>query len=108
MRALVRSVLQPLRDTWGAPLHVNSGYRRPEVNAAVGGRPTSQHLKGEAADIAAEDPYTLASLARSTPEIWNEVDQMILYPNFVHFSHSLHGAQRHQLLYDETYRGRRL
>lgn len=31
-------------------IHINSGYRSPEVNEAVGGKPTSQHLKGEAAD----------------------------------------------------------
>lgn len=33
------------------PLHINSGYRSPEVNAAVGGQPTSQHCQGLAADF---------------------------------------------------------
>lgn len=54
VRELVLTVLQPLRDDWGEPLHVNSGYRCPALNKAVGGVPTSQHVKGEAADIKAE------------------------------------------------------
>ena len=41
--ALVTEVIQPLRDAWGEPLHINSGYRCPEVNKAVGGAATSQH-----------------------------------------------------------------
>lgn len=41
--ALVEEVIQPLRDAWGKPLHINSGYRCPELNAKVGGVPTSQH-----------------------------------------------------------------
>ena len=51
IKALVDEVLQPLRDAWGKPLAINSGYRCPEVNQAVGGVPTSQHTKGEAAEI---------------------------------------------------------
>jgi hypothetical protein len=35
----------------GKPIHINSGYRSAKVNAAVGGKATSQHVKGEAADI---------------------------------------------------------
>ncbi len=51
IRALVLNVLQPLRDHWGAPLQINSGFRCLELNRAVGGVPTSQHLKGEAAFV---------------------------------------------------------
>jgi len=47
-------VLQPLRDKWGG-LNVASGYRSLPVNRAVGGGASSQHLKGEAADIIALD-----------------------------------------------------
>jgi hypothetical protein len=43
--------LDPVRELWGAPLRVNSGYRSPALNAAVGGAPSSQHMAGEAADI---------------------------------------------------------
>jgi zinc D-Ala-D-Ala carboxypeptidase len=44
-------VLQPLRDHYGVGIKVNSGYRSPDVNAAVGGSRTSDHCKGQAADI---------------------------------------------------------
>ena len=44
-------VLQPLRDTLGAPVYINSGYRSKRLNARVGGVPNSRHLQGKAADI---------------------------------------------------------
>ena len=47
---LCHMVLQPLRDKFG-PIRINSGYRCPELNRAVGGASNSQHLRGEAADI---------------------------------------------------------
>ena len=48
---LIENVLDPAREKFGAPIIVNSGYRCSELNKAVGGVPTSQHTKGEAADI---------------------------------------------------------
>ena len=108
VKELTLTVLQPLRDRVGHPLRINSGYRCPELNRAVGGVPTSQHVKGEAADVAAADPYLLAKVVRDTPEIWNEVDQMILYPAFIHLSHRRGGPQRRQLLYNRRYSGERL
>lgn len=53
--ALVENVLDPLREWYGKPIIINSGYRCPQLNRAVGGSPTSQHMKGEAADIDAGD-----------------------------------------------------
>jgi hypothetical protein len=50
---LVDKLLDPVREQWGRPIKVNSGYRSISVNLAVGGATTSQHLKGEAADITA-------------------------------------------------------
>ncbi len=44
-------VLQPLRDTLGTPVYINSGYRSKRLNAKVGGVPNSRHLLGKAADI---------------------------------------------------------
>lgn len=105
IRELTNTVLQPLRDAWGQPLHVNSGYRCPKLNAAVGGAATSQHTKGEAADIKAEHPVKLAQLAY---DLGLPYDQMIIYPTFVHFSHKLHGEQRRQVLYNKSYKGRRI
>ena len=49
-KALFENVVQPVRDNFG-PTTLNSGYRGPDLNAAVGGSATSQHCKGEAADL---------------------------------------------------------
>ena len=51
LKLLADNVLQPLRDHYGVGIKVNSGYRSPDVNAAVGGSRTSDHCKGQAADI---------------------------------------------------------
>lgn len=51
LTALVDNVLDPLRTIYGKPITVNSGYRCPELNKAVGGSATSDHVKGFAADI---------------------------------------------------------
>jgi hypothetical protein len=48
---LMEECLDPIREAWGNPIMVNSGYRSRALNEAVGGAPTSQHLTGEAADI---------------------------------------------------------
>lgn len=105
IQALTENVLQSLRDAWGKPLKVNSGYRCKALNAAVGGVPTSQHVKGEAADIAAGDPVKLARLA---VKLGLPFDQMILYPTFVHFSHRLNGEQRGQICYNWRYQGEKV
>ena len=51
MKALAENVLQPVRDHFGRGVKVNSAYRHPDVNKAVGGSTTSDHCKGMAADI---------------------------------------------------------
>ena len=51
LRALCENVLQKVRDHYGKGVKVNSAYRSPESNAAVGGSKTSDHCKGMAADI---------------------------------------------------------
>lgn len=51
LTALVDKVLDPLREAWGQPIVVSSGYRSPKLNRAVGGVASSQHLLGQAADI---------------------------------------------------------
>lgn len=51
LTALIDNVLDPLREKWGAPIIVTSGYRCPALNRAIGGASGSQHTKGEAADI---------------------------------------------------------
>ena len=105
IKALTLNVLQPLRDAYGKPMHINSGFRCERVNQLVGGVASSQHVKGEAADIKCDRPYDLAKLAKSLNIPY---DQMILYPTFVHFSHKLNGNQRGQVLYNRTYKGAKL
>lgn len=51
LRALCRNVLEPARVAFGEPIYITSGYRCPALNKAVGGKITSQHLRGEAADL---------------------------------------------------------
>ena len=51
LELLVTRVLDPLREAWGSPIIVTSGYRCEELNKRVGGVKTSYHLRGMAADI---------------------------------------------------------
>jgi hypothetical protein len=51
LKTLCDKVLQPVREHFGKSVTINSGYRSPESNAAVGGSKTSDHCKGQAADI---------------------------------------------------------
>lgn len=51
LRLLAEKVLQPVREHYKRGVKVNSGFRHPDVNAAVGGSRTSDHTKGMAADI---------------------------------------------------------
>lgn len=114
VKALVDEVIQPLRDAWGEPLAINSGYRCPEVNRVVGGVPTSQHVRGEAADVCPfgrnghGDIEVVRRLAAAARDLGLPFDQMILYPSFVHFSHNLKGEQRGQILYNRKYTGKKL
>lgn len=62
LTALVEAVLDPLREKYGRPIHVSSGYRCPRLNKAVGGAVTSQHTTGEAADIYVSRARELAEL----------------------------------------------
>lgn len=76
MVSLCKNVLQPLREKLGKPINVNSCYRCPKLNAAVGGAKTSQHCNGQAADIEINgmSNYDLACYIRDNFEF----DQLIL------------------------------
>lgn len=100
--ALFENVLQPLRDAYGKPITINSGYRCPELNKKVGGVATSQHTKGRAADCGCDDPLALAKLLL---DLGLEFDQAIVYPTFLHISYKADGDNRNQLLYNKSYKG---
>lgn len=102
IKALVENLLQPLRNAWGGPLIINSGYRCRDLNEAVGGVESSQHRKGQAADVRCTDPIALARLVEKLGLVY---DQMIIYPDFVHLSYKGEGENRMQLLYAPTYKG---
>lgn len=62
LNQLATEILQPIRNEFNNPIKVTSGYRSPQVNKAVGGSITSQHVKGEAADITSSDNKKLMTL----------------------------------------------
>lgn len=102
---LVDKVLQPLRDAWGKPITINSGYRCEKLNKAVGGVATSQHTKGQAADCGVDDPL---ALARTLLDLGLQFDQAIIYPTFVHISYKADGENRNRILYNKSYKGPKL
>lgn len=51
LKALAVNVLQPIRDYFGSPLVISSGFRSPKLNKLVGGSITSDHLTGRACDF---------------------------------------------------------
>jgi zinc D-Ala-D-Ala carboxypeptidase len=51
LRLLCVNVLQPIRDHYGLPVDISSGYRSPALNRLVKGSKTSDHMRGMAADI---------------------------------------------------------
>lgn len=93
---VLASFLEQVRTLYGAAINISSGYRCPDLNKAVGGVDTSQHVIGEAADCRVNDPVKLFKLLRSSDL---QFDQIILYPTFVHVSHTRHRANRRQVLY---------
>lgn len=79
LEALIANVLDPLREAWGKPIIVNSGFRCERLNKAVGGAASSQHKTGEAADIEAvtRDPADNRMLFELVLKLGLPFDQMI-------------------------------
>jgi len=108
MKILCVSVLEPLRTKFDKPIMINSGYRSPDLCEAIGSKSTSQHAKGEAADI--EIPgVDNAELATYIQDNLN-FDQLILEcytgdpsSGWVHVSYvGLHTNRKDVLTYDRT------
>lgn len=100
LTALVTWVLDPLREVYGKPIIVTSGYRCQKLNRAVGGAARSQHVWGEAADIrSVEDtPEENKKLFDLIVQLQLPFDQLINEYNFdwVHVSYS--GKHRREKL----------
>jgi len=104
LRSLVEQVLDPLREQYGKPIRVTSGYRCPKLNNLVGGAPNSQHMRGEAADIVANNPEDNLLLGRLI-EALGKFDQLIYEqcdkhgnPRWIHVSYKPNGWNRKQVL----------
>ena len=93
MKLLSEKIFEPLRDHVGGPIKINSFYRGPELNAAIGGSAKSQHCNGQAIDI--DDTFGHATNAEMYTWIKENLDfdQMIWEfgddknPNWVHVSY---------------------
>ena len=81
LRALVENTLDPLREAYGKPITVTSGFRCEQLNRAVGGAKNSQHMRGEAADITAGTAEQNRLLVKML------VDNQIPFDQWVHPSY---------------------
>jgi len=104
MELLAEKVFEPLRKHVNGPIKINSFYRGPELNKAIGGSANSQHCKGQAMDI--DDVYGYMSNAEMYEYIKNNLsfDQMIWEfgnsdnPDWVHVSYVNEEANRNRCL----------
>jgi hypothetical protein len=105
LRAVAEDVFQPLRDSFGCPIYVSSGYRSEELNAAIGGSKRSQHIQGRALDLDA-DVFGGCSNGEIFRFILNNLtfDQLIWEfgdqdnPDWVHVSYVRDGLNRGRCL----------
>lgn len=100
--ALVDQVLDPIRERWGVPVRITSGYRCEALNDLVGGKENSLHLTGRAADFTI-DGLTPSEYRRLA--LWCadhlDFDQMIVYAKrrFIHVSYMSPKSNRHEVLF---------
>lgn len=109
LERLVDNVLDPLREAWGAPIIVTSGYRSVKLNKAVGGAKSSQHCYGQAADIrtVSDRPEDNRRLRDLLIEMNLPYDQVIdeYGCDWIHVSHRSAG-NRGQLLTAKRVKGK--
>ena len=100
LTALVAAVLDPLRERYGKPINVNSGFRCKELNRLVKGAVNSQHMSGEAADIDTGNKTENKKLAKLIIQMGLPFDQLIDEANYawVHVSYKCRGVNRGQIL----------
>lgn len=106
MKKLATNIFQPIRDHFGVPIFISSGYRSRQLNSRIGGSATSQHSSGEAIDIDMDG----SSNGVTNKEVFDfikdnlEFDQLIWEfgtknnPDWVHVSYESTGRQRKQVL----------
>ena len=104
LKAVCENIVEKARAHFGKPVHINSGYRGPALNKAVGGAASSQHCKGEAVDmeIPGVPNADLAKWVRDNLDF----DQLILEcykpgvptSGWVHYSYKAAGGNRKDVL----------
>ena len=105
-KKLAENIFEPIREHFGVPIHISSGYRSKELNAAVGGSSSSQHCQGEAIDIDMDGSPNGVTNKMVFDYIKDNLnfDQMIwefgndTNPDWVHVSYESTGKQRKQIL----------
>ena len=107
LRNLVKTILQPAREFLGIAIFVTSGFRCKMLNIAIGGSRTSQHMKGEAADLQCADNAALFRFIYENCKfdqlIWEFGDDD--QPLWVHVSRCFAG-NRQQVLRARTVSGK--
>lgn len=96
---LIEECLDKVRDLWGNPLYVNSGYRCPSLNKKVGGARNSHHLLGFAADITTKSKENNKQLFELIKNSGLEYTQLIDENNgeWIHISHIPSNLKRENL-----------
>jgi zinc D-Ala-D-Ala carboxypeptidase len=105
-KKLAENIFQPIREHFGVPIHISSGYRSKALNAAIGGSLSSQHCQGEAIDIDMDGSSNGITNKMVFDFIKDNLvfDQMIWEfgtdknPDWVHVSYESTGKQRKQIL----------
>lgn len=103
-KKLAEKVFQPIRDHFGVPINISSGYRSAALNKAIGGASSSQHCSGEAIDI------DMDGREITNAQVFNFIKDNLVFdqliwefgtdknPDWVHVSYESTGKQRKQIL----------
>lgn len=89
LTALVNNVLDPLREAYGKPITINSGFRCPALNKTIKGSITSDHMSGRAVDITGGSSTENKKLFYMIQSLGLPFDQLIDEKNFawIHVSY---------------------
>lgn len=106
MKVLAEKIFQPIREHFGVPIYITSGYRSAALNKKIGGSRNSQHLTGEAIDIDMDGH----SSEVTNVQVFNWIRQNLSFdqliweygngssPDWVHVSYNTSGTNRRQVL----------
>jgi zinc D-Ala-D-Ala carboxypeptidase len=105
MIVLAEKIFQPIREHFGVPIYISSGYRSAALNKKIGGVKNSQHLTGEAMDIDMDGHPHISNV-----QVFNYIRENLVFdqliweygnnsnPDWIHVSYSTSGTNRRQVL----------